>query len=68
MFCEMSGDCELQALAYRYGMDHWIYQTPTRRSLWTERGSISSWITTDASCVAGASGPAVNWLLTIPWG
>jgi formate dehydrogenase major subunit len=28
MFCEMSGDCELQALAYRYGMDHWIYQNP----------------------------------------
>ncbi len=28
MFCEMSGDCELQALAYRYGMDHWVYQTP----------------------------------------
>jgi formate dehydrogenase major subunit len=28
MFCEMSGDCELQALAYRYGMYHWIYQNP----------------------------------------
>jgi formate dehydrogenase major subunit len=28
MFCEMSGDCELQALAYRYGMDHWTYQNP----------------------------------------
>jgi formate dehydrogenase major subunit len=26
MFCEMSGDCELQALAYRYGMDQWTYQ------------------------------------------
>jgi len=26
MFCEMSGDCELQALAYRYGLDHWLYQ------------------------------------------
>ena len=26
MFCEMSGDCELQALAYRYGMDQWMYQ------------------------------------------
>jgi formate dehydrogenase major subunit len=25
MFCEMSGDCELQALAYRYGMDHVRY-------------------------------------------
>jgi formate dehydrogenase major subunit len=28
MFCEMSGDCELQALAYRYGMDQWTYQNP----------------------------------------
>jgi formate dehydrogenase major subunit len=28
MFCEMSGDCELQALAYQYGMDHWTYQNP----------------------------------------
>ncbi|MCF7936135.1 MAG: (2Fe-2S)-binding protein [Synergistales bacterium] len=25
MFCEMSGDCELQSLAYRYGMDHVRY-------------------------------------------
>jgi formate dehydrogenase major subunit len=28
MFCEMSGDCELQNLAYRYGLDHWIYPRP----------------------------------------
>ena len=28
MYCEMSGDCELQALAYRYGLDHWEYPTP----------------------------------------
>ncbi len=27
-FCESSGDCELQALAYRYGLDHWIYPNP----------------------------------------
>jgi len=27
-FCESSGDCELQALAYRYGLDHWTYQNP----------------------------------------
>jgi formate dehydrogenase major subunit len=27
-FCESSGDCELQALAYRYGLDHWIYSNP----------------------------------------
>lgn len=25
MFCQMSGNCELQDLAYRYQMDHWIY-------------------------------------------
>ena len=28
MFCQMSGDCELQALAYRYGLDHWTYDRP----------------------------------------
>ncbi|MDH7487888.1 MAG: 2Fe-2S iron-sulfur cluster-binding protein [Anaerolineae bacterium] len=28
MYCEMSGDCELQALAYRYGLDHWTYPSP----------------------------------------
>jgi formate dehydrogenase major subunit len=27
-FCESSGDCELQALAYRYGLDHWVYPNP----------------------------------------
>lgn len=26
MFCQMSGNCELQDMAYRYQMDHWIYQ------------------------------------------
>jgi len=25
MFCQMSGSCELQDLAYRYGLDHWEY-------------------------------------------
>jgi formate dehydrogenase major subunit len=25
MFCQMSGDCELQELAYEYGLDHWRY-------------------------------------------
>ncbi|HIC92738.1 MAG TPA: 2Fe-2S iron-sulfur cluster binding domain-containing protein [Anaerolineae bacterium] len=25
MYCEMSGDCELQSLAYRFGMDHIRY-------------------------------------------
>jgi len=26
-FCEASGDCELQNLGYRYGIDHWVYPT-----------------------------------------
>jgi formate dehydrogenase major subunit len=30
MFCEMSGDCELQKLGYRYGLDHWVYPTYTQ--------------------------------------
>ena len=30
MFCQVSGDCELQTLAYRYGLDHWRYQRPFR--------------------------------------
>lgn len=29
-FCEASGDCELQNLGYRYGIDHWNYPTYTR--------------------------------------
>jgi len=29
-FCEASGDCELQNLGYRYGLDHWIYPTYTK--------------------------------------
>lgn len=28
MYCQMSGDCELQALAYRYGLDSWLYPRP----------------------------------------
>ncbi len=31
MYCEMTGDCELQALGYRYGLDHWVYPTYTKR-------------------------------------
>jgi formate dehydrogenase major subunit len=31
MTCEMSGGCELQRLGYRYGLDHWIYPTYTRK-------------------------------------
>lgn len=26
-YCEMSGDCELQSLGYRYGVDHWVFST-----------------------------------------
>jgi len=29
MYCEASGDCELQALGYRYGLDHFTYSTYT---------------------------------------
>jgi formate dehydrogenase major subunit len=28
--CQMSGDCELQNLGYRYGIDHFIYPTYTK--------------------------------------
>ena len=28
MFCQMSGNCELQSMAYRYGLDHFPYQRP----------------------------------------
>jgi len=27
MYCEMSGNCELQDLGYEYGLDHWAYPT-----------------------------------------
>ena len=30
MYCEMTGDCELQDLAYRYGLDHMAYPTYTQ--------------------------------------
>ncbi|MCX7817447.1 MAG: molybdopterin-dependent oxidoreductase [Syntrophales bacterium] len=30
-FCEMSGSCELQDLAYRYGLEHFIYEAYTKR-------------------------------------
>ena len=30
-FCEMSGNCELQSLGYRYRLDHWAYPTYTGR-------------------------------------
>jgi formate dehydrogenase major subunit len=28
MYCQMSGDCELQDLGYRYGLDSWQYPRP----------------------------------------
>jgi formate dehydrogenase major subunit len=28
MYCQLSGDCELQNLAYRYGLDAWLYPRP----------------------------------------
>ncbi|MCU0538956.1 MAG: molybdopterin-dependent oxidoreductase [Desulfobacterales bacterium] len=31
MTCPMSGDCELQSLGYRYGLDHFIYPTYRER-------------------------------------
>jgi NADH dehydrogenase/NADH:ubiquinone oxidoreductase subunit G len=31
MYCAMSGNCELQDLGYRYGLDHWVYPTYTQR-------------------------------------
>lgn len=31
MYCEMSGDCELQKLGYRYGLDHFAFPTYTKR-------------------------------------
>jgi len=30
-YCEMSGNCELQNLGYRYGIDHWAYPTYLKR-------------------------------------
>jgi len=31
MYCEMSGDCELQKQAYDHGLAHWTYPTPNPR-------------------------------------
>jgi formate dehydrogenase major subunit len=31
MFCQMSGDCELQDAAYRYGLDHFTYPRPFQK-------------------------------------
>ncbi|MDY0018428.1 MAG: 2Fe-2S iron-sulfur cluster-binding protein, partial [Anaerolineae bacterium] len=28
MYCQMSGDCELQDQAYKHGLDHWTYPRP----------------------------------------
>jgi formate dehydrogenase major subunit len=29
-YCEMSGNCELQELGYRYRVDHWVFPTYTK--------------------------------------
>ena len=31
MYCQMSGDCELQDLAYAHGLDHWRYPRPYKK-------------------------------------
>lgn len=31
MFCQMSGSCELQSLAYQYELDHWQFDRPMPR-------------------------------------
>ncbi len=31
MYCQMSGDCELQSAAYRYGLEHWTYPRPFQK-------------------------------------
>ncbi len=31
MFCQLSGDCELQDAAYRYGLDHFTYPRPYQK-------------------------------------
>jgi len=59
-FCEASGNCELQNLGYRYGVDHWLYSTFTKPSPSMPRTSICSWNITAASCAGGVSGPAAK--------
>ncbi len=62
--CEASGDCELQAMAYRLGMD-----APTKLPCqWTAKEldathpETSTWTGIAAFCVAGASGPRGTWM------
>lgn len=31
MYCEASGNCELQSAGYRLGVDHWVFPTYTQR-------------------------------------
>jgi len=45
MYCQLSGDCELQKLAYRYGLDSWLYPRPYTPTI-------------GVSCAAGVSGRA----------
>jgi formate dehydrogenase major subunit len=31
MYCQMSGNCELQDMAYKHGLDHWTYPRPFQK-------------------------------------
>ena len=74
MYCPVSEgegktDCELQAAAYRYGLDSWQYAPNTPRSgPWMPRANISSWTTAAASCAAAASAPVTRLWPTTPLG
>ncbi len=49
MTCPMSGDCELQALGYRYGLDHFVY--PTYRERFTVDASPAHHLLDHNRCV-----------------
>ena len=61
MFCEKSGLCELQALAYRFGITAPNTRTSTRSATSTCRTPTSTSTTTAASCAAAASGSPRTW-------
>jgi len=61
MFCEKSGNCELQALAYRMGITapRYPYLFPKRELDASHRTCSST--ATAACCAAAACGPRRNW-------
>ena len=73
MYCPVSEgegktDCELQAAAYRYGLDSWQYAPNYAKSgPWMPRASTSSWTTAAASSAAAASAPVTRSWPTTPW-